>query len=210
MGLIMAGGLAKRLGGIEKPLLKIRGKTMLETAVEALKGAGIKRVYVAVTPRTPGVKRACEQLGVETIETPGSGFVYDLWTAIRVIGSVCLVAVADKPFLTAEEVSVLLDLYELSDKPVLTAVTPLSEYVEFHWRWPSFIYVVSGLSLAPVGLSVMDLRGVKPKEAASEDLLVFYGYVPNLASIDTFSDLEKAGLASRLKGGVSKVELLRL
>ncbi len=49
---IMAGGMAKRMGGVEKPLVKICGKPMIEHVLVVARKL-TRRVYVATSPNTP-------------------------------------------------------------------------------------------------------------------------------------------------------------
>jgi molybdopterin-guanine dinucleotide biosynthesis protein A len=65
-GIVLAGGAARRLSGVDKPELRVGGRSLLSRAVEAL--AGAERVVVC-GPRRPGYPAV-----VWTREaTPGSG-----------------------------------------------------------------------------------------------------------------------------------------
>ncbi|MFS0733083.1 NTP transferase domain-containing protein [Microbacterium sp. 1P10UB] len=52
--IILAGGAARRLGGVPKPLLEVRGRSLLQRAVDAARGAGCAEVVV-VGPPAPGL-----------------------------------------------------------------------------------------------------------------------------------------------------------
>ena len=43
---VMAGGKGERMGGVEKALLRLRGKPLIEYVVEAVKGLG-DELYIA-------------------------------------------------------------------------------------------------------------------------------------------------------------------
>ena len=47
---LLAGGRASRMGGIDKPALEVRGRTLLERALDAVRGAGCAPVVI-VGPR---------------------------------------------------------------------------------------------------------------------------------------------------------------
>ncbi|AZS36767.1 Molybdenum cofactor guanylyltransferase [Microbacterium lemovicicum] len=65
--IILAGGAARRLGGVAKPLLEVRGRSLLQRAVDAARGAGCADVVV-VGPPASGVS------GVRTVrEDPAFG-----------------------------------------------------------------------------------------------------------------------------------------
>ncbi len=48
--IILAGGAARRLGGVAKPLLEVRGRSLLQRAVDAARGAGCADVVVVGPP----------------------------------------------------------------------------------------------------------------------------------------------------------------
>jgi molybdopterin-guanine dinucleotide biosynthesis protein A len=102
---ILAGGAARRLGGVPKPLLPVGGRPMLDRVLAAVSDA---TVTVVVGPAglavPPGVLRASE-------EPPGGGPVAALAAGVAAIdretdrgtgrtGEVTAVLAADLPFLT--------------------------------------------------------------------------------------------------------------
>ena len=98
---VMAGGRARRMNGVEKALLKLRGKPVIEyvlAAAEKLDG----ELYVAPSRHTPLTKRWCIEKGISMIETMGEGYSRDLgYIASRVDRPILFLPV-DTPFLTAE------------------------------------------------------------------------------------------------------------
>jgi molybdopterin-guanine dinucleotide biosynthesis protein A len=96
--IILAGGRARRVGGIDKALIEIRGRTLLDTAIAA---AGAARSIVVVGPERPGF----ESVVWAREAPPGSGPVHALSAGLAV-GSAPLVTVlaADLPFVTADAV----------------------------------------------------------------------------------------------------------
>jgi len=100
--LVLSGGTARRLGGIDKPGLVIDGRTLLETAIAAGREAGARRVVVV------GPRRGSADLAVRE-EPPGSGPVPALRRGLAEIASdwVALLA-ADLPFVRARHLTELL------------------------------------------------------------------------------------------------------
>ncbi|WP_413808381.1 NTP transferase domain-containing protein [Streptomyces sp. OE57] len=99
---ILAGGAARRLGGVDKPALRVGGRALLDRVLDACRDAG--RIVV-VGPRRPTarpVRWARE-------EPPGGGPVAAVDAGIRQTAApVVLVLSADLPFLTHETVETLL------------------------------------------------------------------------------------------------------
>jgi GTP:adenosylcobinamide-phosphate guanylyltransferase len=77
----MCGGKASRMqqGGIEKPILKVHGITMVERVIFAL-GSSHKfdHIVAAVSPNTPATNLFLKSKGIKTIETSGEGYSIDL------------------------------------------------------------------------------------------------------------------------------------
>ncbi len=102
---ILAGGRAERLGGRDKPGLRVGGRTLLERVAGAVRGA--RRVIVA-GPERPGLPGA-----IFTRESPpGAGPVPALRAALAVRADpapapVTVLLAADLPFLTAAQVASL-------------------------------------------------------------------------------------------------------
>jgi adenosylcobinamide-phosphate guanylyltransferase len=77
----MCGGRASRMkkAGMEKPLLKVNGVTMVERVVSALASSDrFARIVAATSPNTPKTNEFLKSKGIETIETAGEGYSQDL------------------------------------------------------------------------------------------------------------------------------------
>ena len=105
---ILAGGRGARLGGIHKPGLEVRGRTLLATVVAAASGAGAGRIIV-VGPEQP-------DLAVRFVreDPPGAGPFAALRCGLGQLGDRAgtsgrvAVLAADLPFLRAADVRALL------------------------------------------------------------------------------------------------------
>lgn len=100
---ILAGGLARRLGGRDKPGLRVSGRPLVESVAAAVPGAA--RLIVVGPPR-PGLPHAI----FRREDPPGGGPVPALRAGLAEVTApwVALLA-ADLPFLTAGHVDALLD-----------------------------------------------------------------------------------------------------
>ena len=171
--LVMAGGKASRMKSkVEKPMLRVCGKTMLERTIRALrKSASVDRIIVAVTATTPITAQAAKQIGVETFKTPGRSYVSDMQYAVRELGlEIVLVASADIPFITSEIIDAAVSRFEQSKKPALTVMTPIDTYRRLGLR-PHIIMNVQGNRLVPVGINIVDGSKIGLPELDEEILL---------------------------------------
>ncbi len=123
----MAGGRGTRLrrSGIhvEKPLLRLCGKPMVDHVVEALEGASLDTVYVAVSPHTPETQSYLESDDqVSLIQTSGDGYVEDIGYCIEEIGAPVLTATSDIPLIQPDLVDAVLDEYDGRSLTVATSL----------------------------------------------------------------------------------------
>ena len=99
-GVVLAGGRARRMGGVPKPALEVGGRRLLDVALDALTGAR-RRAVVGDVAVPDGVVVTRE-------EPPGSGPVAALAAALPLLQEpVCVVLAADLPFVTREHVEQL-------------------------------------------------------------------------------------------------------
>ncbi|WP_232085642.1 NTP transferase domain-containing protein [Conexivisphaera calida] len=93
--IIMAGGRGSRLGYLEKPLVEVCGRPMVDGVLRA--AAAVEEPILCTSPFVPNVERLyCGSLRC----VRGSGdYVSDLGTALEAVGVPALVLPADMPFL---------------------------------------------------------------------------------------------------------------
>ena len=98
---VMAGGRATRMNGVEKALLKLRGKPLIEYVLDVAGELG-GELYIAPSKHTPLTKRWCIEKGIQIIETVGEGYSRDLRYVASRVDRPTLFLPVDTPFLTAE------------------------------------------------------------------------------------------------------------
>ncbi|MFL6503735.1 MAG: NTP transferase domain-containing protein [Nitrososphaera sp.] len=120
IAVIMCGGKASRMqqGGIEKPILKVDGVTMVERVIFALASSNkFDKVVAAVSPNTPATNLFLKSRGIETIETSGEGYSIDLSYVLSYLKPLKVMIIpCDMPLLNSQVVneifSVVQDLLE--------------------------------------------------------------------------------------------------
>ncbi|WP_433238440.1 molybdenum cofactor guanylyltransferase [Streptosporangium sp. CA-135522] len=125
---ILAGGLARRLGGRDKPGLRVGGRPLIESVAAAVPDA--ERLIV-VGERRPGLAR-----GVFVREDPpGGGPIPALRAGLAEVGApwVALLA-ADLPFLSAGHVSALLEAAGAGAGAVLVDDDGREQWLAGVWR----------------------------------------------------------------------------
>ena len=75
VAVVMAGGRARRMGGVVKPLIRVCGRPLIEHVLEPLDS--VWRIIVALSRHTlEGLRGYCRRY--ECIRTSGSGYSWDL------------------------------------------------------------------------------------------------------------------------------------
>ena len=188
----MAGGRGSRMGGsIEKPLLDIAGKSMLQRTIEAVRlSTTIDRIVVASSPNTPGTTIEAKKLGVENIVTPGAGFEEDMRFAIRQLSlSDVLIISSDLPFVTSGVIEQAVKEYRASGKPAL-AVMAQAELYERLGSSPEYVFRIHGQNLVPVGINIIDGRRIDEGALDQVEVVIDCGDV--VLNVNTMNELASA------------------
>jgi adenosylcobinamide-phosphate guanylyltransferase len=151
--LIMAGGKGTRMElDVEKPLIEINGKPMIQYVIDALENADkIDNIIVATSENTPKTEIFLNELDIETIKTPGDGYVNDLGFVLSnfKLDEVLLTITADLPLISGDIIDYVLGKYEKSQKPAMSVSVPLSVFEKYSLK-PTMMfenYVPSGLNI---------------------------------------------------------------
>ncbi|NPA62519.1 MAG: TIGR00454 family protein [Methanococci archaeon] len=160
--LIMAGGKGRRMGGVEKPLVKIGDKYLIDHVLIPIINSNIEKIYVAVSPNTPKTRcyvnktykktyKECIK-PVNVIETSGKGYIEDLNEAMQYFSEPFLVVVSDIVNLTSKIINRIIDYFYLiksknPDIEALSVMIPKEIYpnpsLEFKGLVPAGINIVS-------------------------------------------------------------------
>ena len=118
--IVVAGGAARRMGGIDKAMIELGGTTLLDRVLRAAEPLCDQLVVV-------GPRRPTDVVGVEfTVEdSPGGGPVPAVAAGLERVGaaSIVLVLAADLPVLTTEDLGQLLAALETASRAGVAAAT---------------------------------------------------------------------------------------
>ena len=176
--LVMAGGKGSRMHQhVEKPLIEIAGKPMVQYVIEAVQHSrSIDRVFVTTSKHTPETAATLRSIGFNVIETSGDDYVEDTKLAVKSLGlKKTLVISADLPLITAKIIDEVIRRYKISGKPALAVAIPrLSENTK------------EGLAFA--GVNMIDGEKINGKTLNEEVMIV--GRVEVMLNVNTPEDLE--------------------
>ncbi len=122
---ILAAGESKRMGE-PKLLLPLQGKTMVETVVDKVLGAGLSRIMVVVGG-APGVRPALTGKPVEFVENPdyARGMLSSIQCGLRALpddAAAALIVLADQPLVPAEALRAVLEAGKAGTKGLVVPV----------------------------------------------------------------------------------------
>ena len=123
IGLVMAGGSGTRMDVPEEKLLLQFKKPVIFHVIDALKNSHcFSKVVVATSPNSPGTKYVLEEyekkylerfgtVGIETLTTPGNGYVADLNFVLQKCADLVFVTSGDLPLLDEKIIQVMIDKF---------------------------------------------------------------------------------------------------
>ena len=168
IALIMAGGKGTRMKSqLEKPLILINDKPMIESVIQACSGAEkIDSIIVATTKYTLKTEEYIKNKGINIIRTPGEGYISDLRFIISKFNSehVLLTITADLPLIKSSTLDQVIQKYENCGKDALCVAVHPELYRTYNLK-PSWQLK----SIIPSGLNI--LRSIN-KQQDEEVLLI--------------------------------------
>ncbi|MDP9435787.1 MAG: molybdenum cofactor guanylyltransferase, partial [Actinomycetota bacterium] len=127
---VLAGGSARRLGGVDKPGLEVGGRSLLASVLAAVPDAGVRVVVGPPRALPPDVVQVRE-------EPPGRGPVPALAAGlVHVTAPRVAVLAADLPFLDGATVARLRAAAEHADAALLVDDEGRDQYLCSVWRTP--------------------------------------------------------------------------
>jgi GTP:adenosylcobinamide-phosphate guanylyltransferase len=190
--LIMAGGLAQRMGCGEKSCIELNGKALISYVIGALENAaGVERIFVSVTSATPQTKSfiETEYKDLQIIEAAEGNYVGDMIYSIKkteTIGPI-LVVMCDLPLISAEIIEDVLAKYETCEEPALSVYVPIALCKQIGVR-PDTVFHKNTKLIVPTGINILDASDICNEQPD-------YNYIlndPRLAmNVNTPEDLEK-------------------
>ncbi|MGK8525392.1 NTP transferase domain-containing protein [Nocardia asteroides] len=166
--IVLAGGRASRMGGVDKPAIVIGGRSMLEVALEAASSCAHTAVVGPYRPELPP-----QIIQVREVP-PGSGPVAAIDTGLRALGSAAplvVVLAADLPFLSSWAIAELIRHATESGADAVFAADESGrpQYLIGVWRRSALAAALDGLgtlinqpmkALVPAAAAIIPLSGV--------------------------------------------------
>ncbi|MDS0256370.1 NTP transferase domain-containing protein [Thermoplasmatales archaeon AK] len=120
-GLIMAGGRGSRLGFIEKGMIKIGGKTLLEMIFTALSKT-VHSIYLCGSLNSPGANKFAHSHGINFIMGSGRSYTEDLMKSLGLIEDYPVIVLPSDAYFSDEEAILEIALLSAGSKGELVNI----------------------------------------------------------------------------------------
>lgn len=112
IGIVMAGGKGTRMKSEQEKLLLKYKKPVILHVIDALVESKCFSKIIAITSKnSPRTEQLLQEKNIETIETPGNGYVNDLNQILQSLDEPVLVTSGDMPFLDYDIIRKMVEMY---------------------------------------------------------------------------------------------------
>jgi adenosylcobinamide-phosphate guanylyltransferase len=168
----MAGGKSERFGkNVEKPTVKLNGKSFIQRVVEAARvSKKVSEVSVALSKGSPKTADEAAKISAKVITTDGKGYHSDLQQAIKDtnLGGPVLVISSDLPLLSGKFLDEVVSRYEESGKSALIVLVPVEACYKYGIN-PTSFYEHKGKEYAVSGINIIDGQQIIEGQPLTEE-----------------------------------------
>ena len=171
IGLVMAGGRGSRMEfpAPEKLLLEYE-KPIIFHVIDSLKNSHcFSKVVAATSPNSPNTKRVLEQVGIETLATPGNGYANDLNSLLQKMDGFVFVVSGDLPLLDEE---IIQKLAEFNSESVWTSFLVSKEFLNSLGLKSNLLVKCDGVECVYTGISIINADKIKDSNLVNEDYVI--------------------------------------
>ncbi len=171
IGLVMAGGRGSRMEfpAPEKLLLEYE-KPIIFHVIDSLNDSHcFSKVFAATSPNSPDTKHVLEQAGIETLATPGNGYVNDLNSLLQKMNGIVFVVSGDLPLLDKD---IIQKLVEFNSESVWTSFLVSKEFLNSLDLESNLLVKCDNVECAYTGISIINADKIKNLNSVNEDYII--------------------------------------
>ena len=166
----MAGGKGTRMDISAEKLLLEHKKPIIFQVIDSLKNSHcFSKVFVATSPNSPDTKRVLEQAGIETLSTPGNGYVNDLNFLLQKMNGFVFVISGDLPLLDEE---IIQKLAEFNSESVWTSFLVSKEFLNSLGLESNLLVKCDGVECVYTGISIINADKIKDSSLVKENYII--------------------------------------
>ena len=171
IGLVMAGGRGSRMGfpSPEKLLLEYE-KPIIFRVIDSLNDSHcFSKVFAATSPNSPDTKHVLEERGIETLDTPGNGYVNDLNSLLQKMDGFVFVVSGDLPLLDEE---IIQKLVKFNSESVWTNFLVSKEFLNSLGLESNLLMKYDGVECVYTGISIINADKIRNLNSIIEDYII--------------------------------------
>ena len=170
IGLVMAGGKGTRMDISNEKLLLEYKKPVIFHVIDALKNSHcFSQVIVATSPNSPDTKRVLEQNGIETLSTPGNGYVNDLNFLLQKMDGFVFAVCGDLPLLDEE---IIKKMAEFNSENIWTSFLVSKELLNTLSLESNLLVKCGDVECVYTGISIINADKIKDSNLVNEDYVI--------------------------------------
>jgi len=167
----MCGGKGTRMKSSEEKLLLKYKKPIIEHVLNAFENSGIFSQIVCVTSNNaPKTREFISGLGIDILETKGSGYVKDLGDSLLKFEELIFVASGDMPLLDSEIIRKIVK--SVNEKNAWTSILVKKSFLQSLGLEAEFFVNYNNEECAYTGISVVDPKRIKNIPYVSESYII--------------------------------------
>ena len=171
IGLVMAGGRGSRMKfpAPEKLLLEYE-KPIIFHVIDSLNDSHcFSKVFAATSSNSPDTKFELEQIGIETLDTSGDGYVNDLNFLLQKMGGSIFVVSGDLPLLDKEIIQKLVKFYT---KSVWTSFLVSKKFLNSLGLESNLLINYGDIDCVHTGISIINADKIQNLDQVKEHYII--------------------------------------
>ena len=171
IGLVMAGGSGSRMefSAPEKLLLEYE-KPIIFHVIDSLNNSYcFSKVFAATSSNSPDTKFELEQIGVETLDTSGDGYVNDLNFLLQKINGSVFVVSGDLPLLDKE---IIQKLVKFNSENIWTSFLVSKKFLNSLGLKSNLLVKCDGVECVYTGISIINADKIKNSNTVKEKYII--------------------------------------
>ena len=172
IGLVMAGGKGSRMEfpTPEKLLLKYE-KPIIFHVIDSLNNSHcFSKVFAATSSNSPDTKFELEQIGVETLDTSGDGYVNDLNLLLQKMDGFVFVVSGDLPLLDEKIIQVITEKF--NTKNVWTSFLVSKKFLNSLGLESNLLINYGDIDCVHTGISIINADKIQNLDQVKENYII--------------------------------------
>ena len=171
IGLVMAGGKGTRMNISNEKLLLEYKKPVIFHVIDALKNSHcFSQVIVATSPNSPDTKHVLEQNRIETLSTPGNGYVNDLNFLLQKMDGFVFVVSGDLPLLDEEIIQIMTEKF--NSKNVWTSFLAFKKFLNSLGLESNLLINSGDIDCVHTGISIINADKIQNLDPVKENYII--------------------------------------